>query len=121
VHGRPAPVADIARAATDLAQQEDAGVLLDRVVHHACELVPGCEQAGVVLTRAGSRPEALAATGSLAAVCGHLECELGEGPARTCADHERTVRADDVANDPAGPRTAHAPPRTVSTVSWPSP
>ncbi|WP_310279096.1 putative bifunctional diguanylate cyclase/phosphodiesterase [Haloactinomyces albus] len=70
-------LADMAR---DLLEQDSVQRTLDRIVQHAVGIVDGCDDAGVLVLRAGQQVQTLAASSDRVRKSDHIQGELGEGP-----------------------------------------
>lgn len=70
----------LARMSRELLVQETPRQALDRVVAYACELIDGCEHAGILLLHRGRHVETTAATSDLVHESDRLQEELAEGP-----------------------------------------
>ncbi|PRX45434.1 ANTAR domain-containing protein [Prauserella shujinwangii] len=69
----------LAHMARDLLTQPSVQDTLDRIGHHATELVDGCTDAGILVLD-GTRVRTLSATSSLVEHSDRLQGECGEGP-----------------------------------------
>jgi GAF domain-containing protein len=99
----PDDVRTIVDAVIDITQQLSPGEALARIAAQACNAVPSCHEAGLVLIRARGRLEASVATGPMATACGQLLCELGDGPVLDSVADPRPVRVADVSADDRWP------------------
>lgn len=93
----------IVEAIVDITQQTSPAAALESVAAQACQAVPSCDEAGIVLIRTRGRLEASVATGPLAGACGELLCELGDGPVVDSIEQPHAVRIADVTTDERWP------------------
>ncbi|HEY2205212.1 MAG TPA: GAF and ANTAR domain-containing protein [Pseudonocardia sp.] len=103
----PALAAGLAEMARDLLAQGSVRETLDRIVHHAVELVDGCEAAGIMVLRDG-RVETLAASDNVVVASDRIQAEVGEGPCFDATRKQREVYriADFTTTEPQWPRFA---------------
>ncbi len=85
-------VADaMARMSRELLAQETAQGTLERIVDYTCNLVDGCEHAGILLLHHRQQVETPAATSDLVRESDRLQGELGEGPCFDAVVHNQPV------------------------------
>lgn len=97
----------LADRAAQLAAEATPAELLAQVVELAVSTVPGAEQAGISLLRAGGRIETPAATNVLAEQCDQIQYDLNEGPCLQAIDDERGVLLiDEMRDEQRWPRFA---------------
>jgi transcriptional regulator with GAF, ATPase, and Fis domain len=74
------PLVAVAQATAEIARQETPDAMAEQTVRLVVALVPACDEAGIMVTRARGRIDTPAASGELAGACDRLQQELGEGP-----------------------------------------
>lgn len=87
----------LAALVSDLHEAPSHQEVLDRAAEAAVALVPGAQDAGVCLLRAGRRVSPASSTGSLVARLDELQLETGQGPCWDAALHGRATRVAELA------------------------
>jgi GAF domain-containing protein len=98
--------AQLARLATSLDAEQDAGAVLDEIVAAAVELVPGAEEASISLVMARRLVTSPYRTGELPGRVDAIQTETGEGPSLDAAFEQQTVRVPDVRDERRWPEFA---------------
>lgn len=102
------PVLVFAEAARDLASQPSEEAVLDRVVELAVQLLPDCDDAGIMVLTAGGDVESPAVSSQRVRDSDTAQGEVGEGPcfdaAAQRAGHNASFRCADTATDERWPR-----------------
>lgn len=117
------PIAELATAAAEIARQDTPVATLREVVRQAGHAIRGCDDAGIVLTRAGGRVELPVAGGEVAAACDRLQQQLDEGPWPDAVSRSAPVVVADVSADARWPRFPAAAKAlgVRSAMAWPLP
>lgn len=84
---------------------------LDAIVGLAVEMVDGCDQAGITMTRRGTRVETAAATSAVVRRSDMLQHDLHEGPCYDAVSEDHTFTVEDVARETRWP---HWSPRAAA-------
>jgi GAF domain-containing protein len=98
--------------------------LLDQILHVATRLVPGAEDASIVLA-GGDELHTIAAAGDAALAADDIQRALGDGPSRSVLTERRTLRIADLSTDPRwaefGPLAAEVGVRAALACPLPMP
>lgn len=99
----------LTRAARELQHAPDPATTMDAAVQISVANIPGCDFAGLSLTRAGGIVTP-ASTDDVVLAADALQNALGEGPCLRAAWNDQVVHASDLTSDPRwpawGPRVA---------------
>lgn len=109
-----------AEVSHDLMSANEEPVTFDRVVRRAVDVIPGCDHAGITVSRRRGRPTTIAATDPLVRQCDELRYQVDEGPWLDGAFQHENCISHDLAREPRwttwGPAAAALGARSLLAV-----